>query len=163
MGKSNASGKGGYVSAVQDSIDCVRVAARAADAVKAEHLVAFDVTEPLAITDIFMIAVGNNDRQVLAIAEEIEKQLHVQRQRQARSREGLQEAQWILLDYGDFVIHVMNPEAHEYYDLERLWRDCPLIDLELPEHETGADQAGDETGGESSTADSGVPSAAERN
>ncbi|MFT8531645.1 ribosome silencing factor [Bifidobacterium aquikefiri] len=122
------------MSAVQDSIDCVKVAALAADAIKAEHIVAFDVTKPLAITDIFMIAVGNNDRQVLAIAEEIEKQLHIQKQRDARSREGLQEAQWILLDYGDFVIHVMNREAHEYYDLERLWRDCPAIELDLPEH-----------------------------
>ncbi|MFT8703846.1 ribosome silencing factor [Bifidobacterium aquikefiricola] len=127
------------MSAVQDSIDCVKVAARAADAIKAEHIVAFDVTQPLAITDIFMIAVGNNDRQVLAIAEEIEKQLHISKQRDARSREGLQEAQWILLDYGDFVIHVMNPEAHEYYDLERLWRDCPPIELDLPEHTADAE------------------------
>ncbi|GAA6123294.1 ribosome silencing factor [Bifidobacterium psychraerophilum] len=119
--------------AVQDSIECARIAALAADKMKAEDILAFDVTEPLAITDIFLIATGANERQVLAIAEEIEKALYLERERKPRMREGLEDAKWVLLDYGDFVIHVMHKEAREYYALERLWSDCPEIDLKLPE------------------------------
>ncbi|MCH4160732.1 MAG: ribosome silencing factor [Bifidobacterium sp.] len=129
--------------AVQDSIECARIAALAADKVKAEDIVAFDVTEPLAITDIFLLATGNNERQVLAIAEEIEKELSIQRKRETRTREGLEDAQWVLLDYGDFVIHVMHKDAREYYSLERLWSDCPKIDLQLPEHDESTDDTGD--------------------
>jgi ribosome-associated protein len=131
------------VPAVQDSIECARIAALAADKVKAEDIVAFDVTEPLAITDIFLLATGNNERQVLAIAEEIEKELSIQRKRETRTREGLEDAQWVLLDYGDFVIHVMHKDAREYYSLERLWSDCPKIDLQLPEHDESTDDTGD--------------------
>lgn len=122
------------MTALQSSIDAIRIAARAADRMKATDLVAFDVTEPLAITDIMLIAVGSNERQVLAIAEEIEKDLFLfDDKRQSRSREGLSEGQWVLLDFGDFVIHVMHEQAHEYYGLERLWKDCPVIDLALPQ------------------------------
>ena len=117
--------------ALQESIDAVRVAARAANDVKAMDVVAFDVSQPIAITDIFMVATGSNERQVLAIAEEVEKQLHLQKNLDPRSREGVQEAQWVLLDYGDFVIHIMHKQARAYYDLERLWKDCPQIDLQL--------------------------------
>ena len=117
--------------ALQESIDAVRVAARAANDVKAMDIVAFDVSRPIAITDIFMVATGSNERQVLAIAEEVEKQLHLQKNLDPRSREGIQEAQWVLLDYGDFVIHIMHKQARAYYDLERLWKDCPQVDLQL--------------------------------
>lgn len=117
--------------ALQESIDAVRVAARAANDVKAMDIVAFDVSQPIAITDIFMVATGSNERQVLAIAEEVEKQLHLQKNLDPRSREGVQEAQWVLLDYGDFVIHIMHKQARAYYDLERLWKDCPRVDLQL--------------------------------
>ena len=118
--------------AVQDSIDAIRIAAAAADRMKATDLVAFDVTEPLAITDAMLIATASNERQVLSVAEEIEKDLYLKSgKRQPRSREGLTEGQWVLLDYGDFVIHVMHQESREYYRLERLWKDCPSIDLQL--------------------------------
>ena len=117
--------------ALQESIDAVRVAARAANDVKAMDIVAFDVSQPIAITDIFMVATGSNERQVLAIAEEVEKQLHLQKNLDPRSREGVQEAQWVLLDYGDFVIHIMHKQARAYYDLERLWKDRPQVDLQL--------------------------------
>lgn len=120
--------------ALQDSIDAVRVAAKAANDIKAMDIVAFDVSQPIAITDIFMVATGGNERQVLAIAEEVEKQLHIQCKRDTRSREGIDEAQWVLLDYGDFVIHIMHKQARKYYDLERLWKDCPQVDLQL-EHQ----------------------------
>ena len=117
--------------ALQDSIDAIRIAAAAADRMKATDIVAFDVTEPLAITDAMLIASASNERQ------EIEKDLYLKAgKRQPRSREGLTEGQWVLLDYGDFVIHVMHQESREYYRLERLWKDCPSIDLQL-EHAEG--------------------------
>ena len=70
---------------------------------KGEDIIAFDVTEPLAITDIFLIITGDNPRQVLSIAEEVEKQMHLQKGISPREREGVSEGQWILQDYGDFV------------------------------------------------------------
>ena len=110
--------------AVQDSIDAIRIAAAAADRMKATDLVAFDVTEPLAITDAMLVATASNERQVLAVAEEIEKDLYLKSgKRQPRSREGLTEGQWVLLDYGDFVIHVMHQESRDFYRLERLWKE----------------------------------------
>ena len=112
-------------------IDAVRIAAAAADRVKANDIVAFDVTDLLAFTEVMMIASASNERQVLAIAEEVEKDLHLKARLSPRSREGLTEGQWILLDYGDFVIHIMHQESRDYYGLERLWRDQPTIDLEL--------------------------------
>ena len=116
-------------------IDAVRIAAAAADRVKANDIVAFDVTDLLAFTEVMMIASASNERQVLAIAEEVEKDLHLKARLSPRSREGLTEGQWILLDYGDFVIHVMHQESRDYYGLERLWRDQPTIDLELEHSE----------------------------
>ena len=112
-------------------IDAVRIAASAADRVKANDIVAFDVTDLLAFTEVMMIASASNERQVLAIAEEVEKDLYLKTKRSARSREGLTEGQWILLDYGDFVIHIMHQESRDYYGLERLWRDQPTVDLQL--------------------------------
>lgn len=112
-------------------IDAVRIAAAAADRVKANDIVAFDVTDLLAFTEVMMIASASNERQVLAIAEEVEKDLHLKARLSPHSREGLTEGQWILLDYGDFVIHIMHQESRDYYGLERLWRDQPTVDLEL--------------------------------
>ncbi len=112
-------------------IDAVRIAAAAADRVKANDIVAFDVTDLLAFTEVMMIASASNERQVLAIAEEVEKDLQLKARLSPRSREGLTEGQWILLDYGDFVIHIMHQESRDYYGLERLWRDQPTIDLQL--------------------------------
>lgn len=117
--------------ALQFSIDAVRIAAAAADRVKAGDIVAFDVSDLLAITEIMMIASASNERQVLAVAEEVEKDLYLKAGLSPRSREGLTEGQWVLLDYGDFVIHVMHQESRDYYGLERLWRDRPVIGLEL--------------------------------
>ena len=120
------------MTAVQNSIDDIRIAAEAADRIKARDIVAYDVSDLLGITDIMLVATAANERQVLAVAEEIEKDLYLKAdKRQPRSREGLEEAQWILLDYGDYVIHVMHEEAREFYRLERLWRDCPAVELDL--------------------------------
>ena len=116
--------------ALQDSIDAIRIAAAAADRMKATDIVAFDVTEPLAITDAMLIASASNERQVLAVAEEIEKDLYLKAgKRQPRSREGLTEGQWVLLDYGCVVVHIFNDEARKFYSLEHLWADGEEIDL----------------------------------
>ena len=129
--------------ALQSSIDDIRVAAAAADRMKATDIVAFDVTVPLGITDIMMVATASNERQVLAVAEEIERDLYLKcGKRQPREREGLTEGLWVLLDSGDYVIHVMHTESRGFYNLERLWRDCPQIDLQLEHPETSAVDAG---------------------
>ncbi|MBT1160880.1 MULTISPECIES: ribosome silencing factor [Bifidobacterium] len=120
------------MTAVQNSIDAIRIAAEAADRLKATDIVAYDVSDLLGITDLMLVATASNERQVLAVAQEVEKDLYLKcDKRQPRSREGLTEAQWVLLDYGDYIIHVMHEEAREFYRLDRLWRDCPTIDLEL--------------------------------
>lgn len=128
------------MAALESSISAIRIAAAAADRLKATNEQAFDVSDLLGITDAMLVVSASNERQVLAVAEEIEKDLYLKdNKRKALSREGLELAQWILLDFGDFVVHVMHEEARAFYRLERLWNDCPAIDLQLPEHasETG--------------------------
>ncbi len=130
--------------AYQDSIESARIAAAAADEMKGEDIVAIDVSQPLAITDLFVLATGSSPRHVLSIAEEIEKQLQLQKGLTPKVREGLSEAEWVLLDFGDFVVHVMDQDSREFYDLERLWKDCPRIDLQLPHHDDEADESVEE-------------------
>ena len=123
------------MTALESSINAVRIAAAAADRLKATNAQAFDVSSLLGITDAMLVVSASNERQVLAVAEEIEKDLFLKdNKRKALSREGLELAQWILLDFGDFVVHVMHEEARQFYRLERLWNDCQAIDLQLPEH-----------------------------
>jgi ribosome-associated protein len=129
------------LSATEESIKEIKVAAAAANEEKATDIVAFDVSEPLAITDAFLIASGDNPRQVIAIAAEVEKQLYLDSNIKPRFREGLEEAEWVLLDYGDFVIHIMDENAREFYALEKLWADCPSIDLDLKNAESSSDAA----------------------
>ena len=125
--------------AIASTIASLRIAAAAADRLKATDIVAFDVADLLGITDAMLIAGASNERQVLAVAEEIEKDLYVKDGgRRASSREGVGEGQWVLLDFGDFVVHVMHQESRGYYNLERLWRDCPVIDLGLEHPQTAA-------------------------
>ena len=116
------------MTAFKESIDAARVAAAGADEMKGADIVAFDVSETL------LIATGSSPRHVLSIAEEVEKQMHLQLSTNPREREGLDEGQWVLLDFGDIVVHVMDQDSRDFYDLERLWSQCPRIDLQLPEH-----------------------------
>lgn len=129
------------MAALESSVNAIRIAAAAADRLKATNCQAFDVSNLLGITDAMLIVSASNERQVLAVSEEIEKDLYLKdNKRKPISREGLELAQWVLLDFGDFVIHIMHEEAREFYRLERLWNDCPVIDLQLPEHsESDAD------------------------
>lgn len=113
--------------------ELVRIAALAADSKQAEDLVALDVSEPLPLTDIFLLASGRNERNVLAIAAEVEDKLNEAGVKTLR-REGRAEGRWVLLDFGDLVVHVFHEEDRMYYSLERLWKDCPVVPLELPEH-----------------------------
>ena len=112
----------------------VTTAARAASAKKAENTVILDVGGVLAITDAFVITNGNNRRQVLTIAEEVEAQVKAVGGPSPIRVEGLTDAQWVLLDYGDFVVHVFLDDVRRYYDLERLWGDAAVIawDGEVP-------------------------------
>ena len=122
------------MTAFKESIDAARIAAAGADEMKGADIVAFDVSETLGLTDIFLIATGSSPRHVLSIAEEVEKQMHLQLSTNPREREGLDEGQWVLLDFGDIVVHVMDQDSRDFYDLERLWSQCSRIDLQLPEH-----------------------------
>lgn len=112
-------------------------AARAADAKKGAETLVFEVGHVLAISDAFVITSGNNDRQVRTIADEVEAAVAEVGGPAPRVIEGLGDATWVLLDFGDFVVHVFQQEAREYYDLERLWADAPRIDWE-PERAAAA-------------------------
>lgn len=117
--------------------DLLAVAAAAADAKQGEDLVALDVSGPLPLTDVFLLVTGRNERNVLAIAGEIEDKLIESGAKPIR-REGRADGRWVLLDFGDLVVHVFHEEDRVYYALERLWRDCPVIPLRLP-HTAGGD------------------------
>ena len=106
----------------------VDIAALAAADKLAERIVAFDVSEQLAITDAFLICSAPNDRLVRAVVDEIEDKLREVGAKAIR-REGHQEGRWVLLDYGEIVVHVQHEEEREFYALERLWRDCPQLEL----------------------------------
>lgn len=116
------------MTATEHALSLVRTAATAAAEKLATEVVAFDVSDQLAITDAFLLASAANDRQVKAVVEEIEDQLREVGAKPLR-REGQREGRWVLLDYGDVVIHVQHEEERQFYALERLWRDCPAIDL----------------------------------
>ncbi len=115
--------------------ELLRIAAAAADSKQATDLVALDVSERLALTDVFLVGTGRNERNVLAIVDEIEDRMAQARAKPLR-REGRNEGRWALLDFGDLVVHIFHEEDRMYYGLERLWRDCPVIPLELPSVES---------------------------
>lgn len=119
------------MTASQHALDLLTTAAVAADSKQASDLVALDVSGPLPFTDIFLLASGRNERQVLAIAGEIEDEL-IESGAKPLRREGRSEGRWVLLDFGDLVVHVFHEEERIYYSLERLWKDCPAIPLDLP-------------------------------
>jgi ribosome-associated protein len=104
-----------------------RTAARSAWSKGGEETVVVEVGEVLAITDAFVITSGRNTRQVKTIAEEVEARLKDEGGIRPLRVEGLGDSQWILLDYGDFVVHVFLDETRRYYDLERLWSDAPRV------------------------------------
>lgn len=110
--------------------ELVRIAARAADDKLAEDIVALDVSGPLPLTDAFVLASGDTERNVLAIAGAVEDALIEEGAKPIR-REGRSEGRWVLLDFGDIVVHVFHREDRMFYALERLWKDCPTLPLGL--------------------------------
>jgi ribosome-associated protein len=119
------------VTATDRARDLLRIAAAAADDKQGVDLVALDVSDPLPLTDIFLLVSGRNERNVVAIAGEVEDKL-IEAGVKPLRREGRAEGRWILLDFGDLVVHVFHEEDRMYYSLERLWKDCPVIPLDLP-------------------------------
>ena len=120
--------------ASERAVELAIAAARAASGRKAEEIIALDVSAQLVLTDVFLIASGTNERQVGAIVDAVEEALHHLGAKGLR-RVGKTAGRWVLVDFGDIVVHVQHAEDRVYYALERLWRDCPVI--ELPEDARG--------------------------
>ncbi len=116
------------MTASPQAIDIVHRAAQAALDKLATDPVAFDVSDRLPLTDAFLIVTAANDRQVRAIVEAVEESLAAVGVRAVR-REGEREGHWVLVDFLDVVVHVQQPEQRELYALEKLWKDCPVIDV----------------------------------
>ena len=118
------------MTASAEAVTMATVAARAAASKLAQDVVVIDVSDQLFITDCFVIASASNERQVNAIVEEVEEKMRLAGYKPAR-REGAREGRWILLDYVDIVVHIQHSDERNFYALDRLWRDCPLIDIDL--------------------------------
>ncbi|KDA06253.1 ribosomal silencing factor RsfS [Microbacterium sp. CH12i] len=119
----------------ENAEEMLQIAAAAAVSKGGEDLVALNVSEPLPLVDIFLIVTGNSERNVAAIADEIEDQLLESGHKRVR-REGRQESRWVLLDFGDLIVHVFHGEERVYYGLERLWKDCPVVPIDVAEPAT---------------------------
>ncbi|MCX6395584.1 MAG: ribosome silencing factor [Propionibacteriales bacterium] len=116
------------MTATPRAIELIQAAAAAASEKKATEIVAFDVSDQLVITDAFLVASAANERQVKSVVDEIEDALRLLGAKPVR-REGVRDGRWALIDYADIVVHVQHAEERQFYALERLWRDCPSIDV----------------------------------
>ncbi len=116
------------MTASKQAIAATQIAADAALDKLGENLVALDVSSHLALTDVFLLASGRSERQVAAIADSIEEKM-LENGTKLLRREGKTLARWILLDFGDVIVHVMHEEDRMFYSLERLWNDCPLVKI----------------------------------
>jgi ribosome-associated protein len=105
------------------------IALRAAESKKATNLLALDLRPLTSFTDTFVICEGSNPRQVQAIADEVHLEIKKQTGELPLSYEGFQNGEWVLLDYGDYIVHVFQPESRKFYDLERLWSGAPEIPI----------------------------------
>lgn len=119
------------MTATPRALDLARAAAAAAQDKLGQQVVGLDVSRQLALTDVFVIASAPNERQVGAIVDAVQERLHTLGAKPLR-REGQREGRWVLLDFGDIVVHVMHSEDRQFYDLERLWKDCPVVTLPEP-------------------------------
>lgn len=113
------------------AFDLATVLAAGAHSKGAERIIALDVSQRLPFADVFLIASADNERQVRAISEAVEDAAHEQGAK-SRRREGLDQGRWVLLDFGDVVVHIQHDEDREFYALESLWKDCPLVALPAP-------------------------------
>ena len=117
------------MTAPQISIDRAKIAAKAADEKLGKNIAVIDVSNVMAITDVFVIVSADNERQVAAIVQEVEDDL-TDEGVEPKRREGNREFRWVLLDYGMLVVHVQRDAEREFYGLDRLYADCPLIEVE---------------------------------
>ncbi|GHE94149.1 ribosomal silencing factor RsfS [Amycolatopsis deserti] len=117
------------MAATSQARDIATVAAHAAADKKATDVVVLDVSEQLVITDVFVIASAPNERQVGAIVDNVEEKLREAGHKPVR-REGAREGRWVLLDFVDVVVHVQHDEERSFYGIERLWKDCPRIEVD---------------------------------
>ncbi len=120
------------MTATDRALELTRVAADAAVDKLGTELIAYDVSDQLAITDVFLVITAANERQVGAVVDGIEEALRGVDAKPVR-REGDREQRWVLLDYLDLVVHIQHTEERQFYALERLWRDCPEIPLHVDE------------------------------
>ena len=116
--------------ATPEAITAARTAAAAIEDKKGEDILALDLSGLLVVTDVFLVATGTSTRHVKTLVDDAEEALRALERRPIR-REGVDFGEWVLLDYGDLVIHVFDRDTRAYYELERLWADAPTIDLEL--------------------------------
>jgi ribosome-associated protein len=116
------------VTATPESVQLTIAAALAASDKLAEDIIAIDVSEHVVITDVFLMCSAANDRQVAGVVDAIEEAL-LRLGAKTLRREGEQQNHWVLLDYGDIVVHVQLAEERIHYAIERMWKDCPLIAL----------------------------------
>ena len=114
------------MAATQHAIDLALIAADAAAEKLGSDIVLIDVSDRLALTDVFVIVTGSNERQVEAIVDSVEQKLRAVGVKPLR-REGRREGRWVLLDYSEIVVHIQHAEEREFYALDRLWKDCPTI------------------------------------
>jgi ribosome-associated protein len=126
------------MTATDQAREMLAIAAAASDSKGGEDLVALDVSGPLPLVDIFLLVSGRSERNVAAIADEIEEKLLEAGYKRLR-REGRSEARWVLLDFGDLVVHVFHEEERVYYGLERLWKDCPIVPVEVKQGASAED------------------------
>ena len=118
------------MAASEESLEWARIDARAAAELKATTDAAIDVSERLVLTEVFLVVSGSTDRQVRSLVDAVDEALLKAGVRRKR-REGFDEGHWVLVDYGDLVVHVQQDEDREFYALERLWADCPSIALSV--------------------------------
>ena len=118
------------MTAAESSIALAQLAADAASAKSAFDIVALDVSNPLPLTDVFLLLSGRSERNVQAIADAIEDELNQAGTKTLR-REGRAEGRWVLLDFGDLICHVFIEEERMFYSLERLWKDCPVVPISV--------------------------------
>lgn len=131
------------MTATERSLELATAAAKAAADKLAQSVQGIDVSDQLALTDIFVIVVATSERQIGAVVDGIEDDLRDLGAKPIR-REGDRDARWVLIDFGDIVVHVQHEEEAAFYELERLWRDCPVVDLGVPLHPAESASAADD-------------------
>ncbi|MCA1783162.1 MAG: ribosome silencing factor [Dermatophilaceae bacterium] len=132
------------MTATERSLQLATAAAKAAADKLAESVQGIDVSDQLALTDIFVIVVAGSERQIGGIVDAVEDDLRDLGAKPVR-REGDRDARWVLIDFGDIVVHVQHEEEAAFYELERLWRDCPAIDLGVPVRPAEASSRSDQS------------------